>query len=412
VPRRHRQGRSSPRITGTPGVTGLMIVVTTIGVLPVWLTGGLSVVMRDDLRFDDQQLGFAVAGFFLASALTSLPGGHVADRVGDRTAIVTAMGATSLTLIALGTMVGSGRAMSAVLLAAGASNGWLYPAVNLAIARRVEEGRGLAFGLKQAAIPTATLLAGAALPIVGGSLGWRSAFLAAAIAAVAAGLVTARGLRPTRSPSTKRDRVRHRPSRSLLLITLAATLGAAAGNAMAAFLVPSAVAAGLTPGMAGIVLVVASSCCIMTRIAVGWMADRRDGGHLHTVAMMMGTGAVSFAALAWTGAPIPVIIGASVAAFAGGWGWAGLLNFTVVERNVTNPAAATGVLQFGVFGGAVFGPSVFGTLVVRSSYGAAWAVLAGAALAAALLLLLVDRRAGDPRRRTPLGEKEASGNGA
>src|SRR5205823_1137887 len=58
---------------------------------------------------------------------------------------------------------------------------------NLTLARSVPAHRlGLSFGVKQAAIPLATLLAGAAVPAVALTVGWRWAYVIAAGLAVLA----------------------------------------------------------------------------------------------------------------------------------------------------------------------------------------------------------------------------------
>jgi len=56
--------------------------VTTIGMLPAYLTGAQAVQMRPDLGFGRSALGAIVAGAFLASAAGSVAGGHLADRLG------------------------------------------------------------------------------------------------------------------------------------------------------------------------------------------------------------------------------------------------------------------------------------------------------------------------------------------
>ena len=71
-------------------------------------------------------------------------------------------------------------------------------ASNLTLARSVPASRlGLSFGIKQAAIPIATLLAGAAVPTVALTIGWRWAYLiGAAVALLAAARDPARRRRP------------------------------------------------------------------------------------------------------------------------------------------------------------------------------------------------------------------------
>ena len=68
----------------------------------------------------------------------------------------------------------------------GLANAVSHPAANLSLAREVPAGRqGLSFGIKQAAIPVATLLAGLAVPTIAVTLGWRWAFAGGAALALA-----------------------------------------------------------------------------------------------------------------------------------------------------------------------------------------------------------------------------------
>ncbi|MST35344.1 MFS transporter, partial [Acidimicrobiaceae bacterium USS-CC1] len=77
--------------------------------------------------------------------------------------------------------VGSLTALLGFLVAGGLANGAMQPAVNLLLARTVDDRRqGLAFGVKQAAIPTSTLLSGLAVPALALTVGWHVAYLVAA----------------------------------------------------------------------------------------------------------------------------------------------------------------------------------------------------------------------------------------
>ena len=82
---------------------------------------------------------------------------------------------------------------------------------------------------------------------------------------------------------------------------MAATLAAAAANALGTFLVDSSVARGLAPGPAGLVLTLGGAVCVAARVGVGWLADRRDGGHVALIAGMLAVGAVGLVLLAVAG---------------------------------------------------------------------------------------------------------------
>jgi len=258
----------------------------------------------------------------------------------------------------------------------------------------------LAFGVKQAAIPAATLVSGLTVPAVAHSAGWRSAFVVAAIAAVAAGALVRRSpsagmISDTTDQLNTAGEVAERPNRpfarpALLLLAVGIGGASAAANAMAAFFVLFAVSIGESDGHAGLVVAVASVASVLVRLGIGARADRRHTGHLRLVALMCGIGTAGPLLLA-VGDP-RLLVPAALVGYGIGWGWAGLFNFAVVSTHPAAPGRATGLTQVGASAGACLGPLAFGLTAIRFGYHAAWI---GAALVflVASLVLLTGRRA-------------------
>ena len=97
-------------------------------------------------------------------------------------------------------------------------------------------------------------------------------------------------------------------------------------------------------------------------------------------------GAAGFGLLAVPGTPA-LIVG-TVLAFGLGWAWPGLLQFAVVRLNPSAPAAATSIVQVGVYAGGFAGPIVFGALAAHVSFPTAWTVSAVVMLVSSGLMLL------------------------
>jgi MFS family permease len=393
--------------TAAPGrrenivLVAIVVLTTTMTVLPVWLTGGLSVFMSSELAFDERELGFGVAGFFVASALASVPGGRLAERIGARRSVPFYTAVAALVMVGMSFATSWGR-ISALLILGGLVNGMIHPSVNLALARQVDPGRkGLAFGIKQSAIPSATLLAGLAVPSIAATAGWRPAFQGAAVLAGVLSVLAIIVVRNSPTVAGARPNRLTMPMSYMVWLTVAAAFGAAAGNAMAAFIVPSAVASGITPSNAGIILVIGSVSCIIVRVYIGWQADFRVGGHLRVVGHLLVVGAIGYGLLSLTAAPGWVVLLGGVLGFSAGWGWAGLFNYAIVERNPDAPATATGIIAVGIFGGAVFGPALFGSLVTGASYQVAWISLLLIGVAGAVVTYVTRARlmALEARRR-------------
>lgn len=373
------------------------------GPLPAFFLGALAVLIREDLGFSEARLGATVAVFFGFAALAAAPSGRLSDRVGARPALRLGLAATviALTWMALAT---SWWQLPAALAIAGFGHAALQVASNLLLSNDVAPDiQGLAFGIKQSAIPAATLVAGASVPIIGTQFGWRWTYGVAAIVAAIVLLLQGRrrgtGARlPSERPVLPAPHADAFTRGELIGLAVAAGLGAGAANTLASFLVAYAVRSGMPVGQAGVLLATASAMGLTTRIVIGWLADTRAASDIGWVAGLLAVGGLSFAALPLaTDGDLVIWVGGSLA-FSAGWGWPGLFTFIVARQNAHEPASATGLTQAGVFFGAVAGPLLFGLSVSSLSYTTAWRGAAAAQLLGAVLLLVV--RAGRRSRRT------------
>ncbi len=360
------------------------VTTTSVSVLPVFLTGGLAVQISGELGFDPAGLGLVVALYFGVSAFASIPCGRLVERFGaGPTSRIAVLGAA----VVMATVAAAARSygsLVAILLCSAWCNVLGQLSSNLTLARYVPASRlGLSFGIKQSAIPIATLLAGAAVPAVALTVGWRWAYVIGAGLACAALLVTPRDTAGReRTPPTPGERA----TAALSVIGVAAGLAAASSSALGIFLVASAVDQGVDAGTAGLTLTLGSVVGLALRLLHGWAADRRSGGHVAVVAGSLVLGAGGLALLAVPGTPALVI--GTMLGFGLGWAWPGLLQFAVVRLNPSAPAAATSIVQVGVYGGGFLGPVGFGFLAARYSFPTAWLVGAATMVVAAALMVL------------------------
>ena len=386
-----------PRDTsGYPGKWTLLAVaaaITTCGVLPVFLLTAQAVLITRDLELSDIELGWLVTVFFSAAALWSVPGGRLAHRIGPRTS------AMSATLIAATASVGMALAtrsyplLLSLMVLGGAANATTQIAANALLAENIRSDRqGLAFGIKQSAVPVSTMVGGLAVPVLALTAGWRWSYGAAAAVAILLTFVTKRVVqRGETSPAWLSARVEPPsvPPRPLVTIAVATGLAAAATNALAAFLVVWAVRVGLDEGNAGLLLAAASAVGITARVGAGILADRHPRGSLVVVAAQMALGASGFLLLA-ASSPTLLVLGAIVA-FGIGWSWPGLLILAVVRISPLVAAKSTSVVQLGAFLGGAVGPILFVATAEAVSFEIAWAV-AGLGLLLASALVLIGRR--------------------
>ncbi len=360
------------------------VAVATVGVLPVFLTGAMAVQMRADLGFGATALGSAVAVFFATGALTSAVAGRVSEALGPGTAMRVAA-AGSVVAACVAALAPRYGVLVAALVLGGLANAVAQPAANLYIARAVAGDRlGLSLGVKQSAVPAATLLGGLAVPAVALTVGWRWAFAAAAAAgAVVAAAGPGRRLpAPTTGPAPS---LRGPALRPLVVLSVGCGLGAAAAGSLAAFLVSGGVHAGLGEGPSGLLFAAGSATGLTVRLIAGARADVRGGRHLPVVAAMLALGAGGYLLLA-AGAPALYVLGTPVA-FGAGWAWPGLFHLAIVRNHIAAPAAATGITQTGVYVGGMAGPVLFGLVVETAGYGPAWLAAGVTSLAAALVVV-------------------------
>jgi predicted MFS family arabinose efflux permease len=380
-----RGGRDRDGEPGGPGLSllrpaALAIAAGATTVLPGFLVGALALQIKDDLDVGVTAVAAGVTVFFACGAVGAGPGGRLAERVGALRAIRGCVVTTAACLLLAAALVHSLLVLLLLLAVAGVANSVSQPAINLFMADQVPlERQGLAFGIKQSAIPGAVLVSGLALPLLALPFGWRPTFvvcaLGALVVATAVGRTAPGFVAPPERPPPPR------PSRELVLTAVGAALASAGPNALGAYLVASAVDAGISEGAAGLLAAAGSLSSLAMRVALGVRADRRRDYGFSAVVALLAAGAGGFALLA-SGAAAPFAVGA-VVAFTLGWGWPGLFNLAVVDLHREAPGAATGVSQSGIYLGAAAGPAAYGLLSQEIGYPAAWGATAVLSLVAA-----------------------------
>jgi predicted MFS family arabinose efflux permease len=366
-------------------VVAASVVGTTASVFPAFLTGAVSVQLRESIGVQEGQLGLAIGAFFLGAAAGSAVLGNVAQRLGGPRAMSTGLAMTVMTGALIAGLARSALSLTFLLLIAGVSNALTQPAANLMLAERLAVERlGMALALKQSGMPMATMLGGLAVPALALTLGWQAAFLAgAALAGLA--LIALRERDRTSNPAP-RPVIRPRPDLSNpLLVTYAVVggLGAAAAGSLVGFLVSGAESAGVTPARAGLLLSLGSVIGVSSRLLQGRLVDRGRVLPIKQVVLLFVLGSGGMVGLSFD-SPLWYTIGI-VPAFGFGWAWPGLFNLSVIRNNPAAPGAATGISQTGVYIGAGAGPAAGGWIVSTSGYPALWLAGAGSLLLAAAL---------------------------
>jgi MFS family permease len=236
-----------------------MVVVASalvLAALPLFMVGGLAVQIKEEFGFTEAALGAGVTVGFVVGAVTAPLGGRLADRIGAKTSVYFGSSLSALALVGLGLFTNGWGTMVVFLCLAGGAVAITDPGLAILVNRAIPSARqGLAFGIKEASIPAATLAAGVAVPTIALTVGWRWAFAIGLIPlTVVMGML--RGLdidaragdsEVARDPSAKPPPNR----RALLLAATAAALGTAAASGVGIFLTDSAVSRGVSPWRTG-----------------------------------------------------------------------------------------------------------------------------------------------------------------
>jgi len=379
------------------------LAAQTAGSVPIALIGATAPELQAAFGFGDAQLGVLAALYFLSAAVLGPYGGRIVDRLGPAvglraTGAIVIVGllveaaATSYPMLVVGALIGA----TSLALAT--------PASNVVLIHHVPAQRqGLAFGLKQSAVPLAATLSGLALPLIALRVGWRWAFIVMLIFPLAS-LVLA-----PETPSVHRNSESHRgseprrkarPPRELLLLAGVGVFAATAVGTLNPFLVRAATEVGYSAGAAGILLSVAAGSLIVSRVLWGAVLDRSGLEPVKVVFFLLAVGAVGYALLASSSMALFAV--GAIVAYSFGWAWPGVQFLAGVRLWPENPGEASGVLQLGAFIGATAGPLVFGMIVERSGFSLGYALSAAVAVIAAGLAALLARRLARRPQPAPL----------
>jgi MFS family permease len=361
--------------------------VNTFASLPRFLIGALAVFIAAEMGLSETQVGASVSAAVAVSALASVGGGRIVQRIGAYRSMTLVMTLSAIVALGVALTAHSYAELLAWMCLSGAAMAMVHPSTSLAISGGVPpERQGLAFGIKQSAPTGAALLAGVAVPVVGLTVGWRWAYVGAAAGALLVVCVIPRrgsAAEPEREPRGKEGR---QATATLLLLAVGMGFATAAVSVLTVFYVLSAVDGGVPVGVAGLWLAAGSLASILGRLLAGWTADRHDTGSLRVIAYLMLVGAIGFVLLSQSDSRSLLLTGTALA-FVAGWGWPGLFQLVVTRSNEAAPAAATGVTQTGAFVGSAVGPLLFGWLADVASYGVAWCTAAAALVISAFTML-------------------------
>lgn len=376
-----------------PTAVAVAVLVTVLTNMPVFLLGALATEITATIRVPAYGIGLAVGVYWAAAAFTSVCTGVIGRVLSEKGMGITALLLAVLSLTGSASWIPAWPWLIVWACLGGLGNGLGHPSSNhLLVTHIPASSRGLAFGVKQAAVPLTGLVAGVSIPLVALNLGWPVAFLLMA----ALGMLVLIPASLTRtSPVTMgatRPAGQWDPQLRPTLVLMAAMTMFAGGavTSVVAFAVTGALERGIAVGPAGVLLALGSASGAVTRIVIGRVVDRGGVSALPLIQTALVVCAVGLSLMAvptaWS-----YVAGFLLAAGLG-WGWPGLVHFLISHMAPGATAAATGIVQTGTYIGNTIGPVLTGVVLSLGDSTLTSAMLATMAAVAVVISFFFGRR--------------------
>lgn len=382
---------SSP--AGRTRAAASVMMAVSIGMLPVFMVGGLTPLIRADFNLDESAIGLIVGTFFFSSASGSFVAGRRAGLV-DADTLRYALAVLGVFALLAAVLANSWWHLALWSLTSGFVNGLLQPAANLLLLARFDRGLlGRAIGFKQAAVPFASATVGLSIPVIGLTLGWRISLGLIPVLCIAMLMIAPRrdsGTREARPVTAVASEAG--TTRALFLFALGGGLGAGSGLTATSFYIVTALERGIEKGTSGLLLASTSLTNMTTLILAGFIADRWPKVvSPRVIAGMLAMGSVGYSIVATSDSILGLGLGAAIA-MGLGWGWHSLFHLNVASGAFGGVGRATGIAMSGIFGGGLVLPVIYGAIAGRAGHAVGWMFLAGCVAFASLLFFFAGRK--------------------
>jgi MFS transporter, ACS family, hexuronate transporter len=359
--------------------------------------GSLSPILVTTFDLSKAQLGVVFTAMMLGCAGFTAAAGVMTDRWGERR-MVFVSGATMTVALLAAPLFPSYGWLVAVMAVFGAGYAASTPAGGRAVLAWFDRDRGFAMGIRQTGVPLGGTFGALTLPAVAHAVGFRAAFVFAAVLVAVPTAIAYAGYREARDEAAPPQstgmllrgmRVLARDPR-LIGVTLTCMVLVSAQTVMNAFITVSAVTViGTSAAVAALAFALAQGMAAVGRLSWGWASDRIFNDRLVPLAIICVLAAIASAVLGLLGrgAVAPLFFAAALLGFSGA-GWNGLMAAAMAEVGGTERAAsALGLALSAIYGASAVAPAVFGTLADHASLRASWTLMAVLSLVAVVPVL-------------------------
>jgi len=368
----------------------LAVLIVSLSSQPVFLLGAGFLQISNEIDLSVTGLGVLTALFFFVASIASPIGGKIVQQVGWRLSLRVNAIISIAVLLAIALFAKSVFSFGVLLLAGALIYATSNPAANMVLSEYVDPTRrALIFGWKHAGIPFSTLLAGLAVPLVIVSAGWRWAYaISAFLGIIVLALIPNKPLpRSNTNTYDPRRRVAPMSQRRLLALGAGSAMATWSAVALSTYLVAAAVNIGISESIAGYILFSGSVVSITVRVIAGRITDRIGGTGFGGMVTLIASGAIIFALIPLASGWLFAVV--VISAFATGWGWPGLMTFSVVNANPDSVASSSAITQAGILIGAGASPLVLGWAAENWTFDAIWLIVSAALCGAVIIISLV-----------------------
>ena len=271
------------------------MLYSVIASFPLFFAGGFAIRLQDDLGINKSQFGLAISAYFITSTIASFTIGSWIDRRGARVGFHHGRNRRL-------DRIDHRRLVEFVLAVRDRPRGRRAVQHGRAARRQSSarrfgpERQGAGFGVKQAAVPMGSFLAGVAVSTIGSELDWRAAFFGYSVLALASVTIAPTGPGAASASEPRRPVGDDWPF--LLALASAGLLGGATGNGLAVLTVDAFGAAGFAENVGATALAIGSAITIVGRTGLGWFAGRRKATGFVELGTAMAIGAIAFVIMA------------------------------------------------------------------------------------------------------------------
>jgi sugar phosphate permease len=364
--------------------------------------GPIAPLLMAEFAITRAQVGLVQTAIYLSGTWSAMVGGRIADRAGERTALIVSGIITGVAAAGAG-LVGPFWAFLAVAFVVGIGTGAQNPAGSAAVMRWFPPSRrGFAMGIRQTGVPVGGVLAATAWPWVATTWGWRVSYILAGVMALAGtALIAATYWDPEReggagaATRSMRDLM---ADRRLWLLALTYNGQIVAQYSVTVYFVLFLhEALDLSLIAASGLLAVVSVVAIGGRIGWGWLSDGWfRGARCPVLAIIGALTFVTMLAAAALPARAPIGLAVLLAVFVGltAFSWTGIYGTLAIEL-AGRASAASAVAWVHMLGGAgsLGAAPLFGYIVDQTgSYRLAWLAVALIVLVGLLATLRIPER--------------------